>query len=741
MKKNRAVITMILAVLAIIGFGYIAFVGIGAGKTGSMGNIKQGLDLAGGVSITYQVVGDESPSAEDMSDTIYKLQKRVENYSTEAQVYQEGNDRINIEIPGVSDANAILEELGRPGSLYFIKQTDSDGNQNYTIGVTEDGTYDYVLLKDLNTLMEDGSIVLDGTMVSSAQAATVQSDNGTKDKQYVVSLTFTEEGKQAFADATTDAYSKGETIGIYYDGRFVSVPRVDEPILGGQAQISGQESFEEADTLASTIRIGGLKLELEELRSNVVGAQLGEEAVSSSLKAGAIGFALVCILMIVVYLLPGFVSAIALTIYVLLTLLALNALNITLTLPGIAGIILSIGMAVDANVIIFSRIREEIAAGKTVQSAIKIGFGTVKGFAITLGLGIILSMFTALFVTRILLNAFYALGCKDEKLYGKAKDIKTVDFLSKKAVFFAVSLLVIVAGFVFMGVNKSQTGHSLNYSLDFMGGTSSTVTFNEDLSIADIDAQVVPVVEKITGDSNVQTQKVNDSTQVVIKTRSLTVDEREAFTTAMKEDFGVEEEAITTETISATVSNEMKSDAIVSVIIATLCMLVYIWFRFTDVRFAASAVLALLHDVLVVLAFYAVSKTSVGNTFIACMLTIVGYSVNSTIVIFDRIREQLKTTKVRDNEELKEIVNESITKTLTRSIYTNITTFITIFMVFLLGVSSIRSFAMPLMVGILCGAYSSVCITGALWYVLRTKFAGKKKAPAKAPAKKASKKN
>ena len=566
MKKNRAVITMILAVLAIIGFGYIAFIGIGAGKTGSMGNIKQGLDLAGGVSITYQVVGDESPSAEDMSDTIYKLQKRVENYSTEAQVYQEGNDRINIEIPGVSDANAILEELGRPGSLYFIKQTDSDGNQNYTIGVTEDGTYDYVLLKDLNTLMEDGSIVLDGTMVSSAQAATVQSDSGTKDKQYVVSLTFTEEGKQAFADATTDAYSKGETIGIYYDGRFVSVPR--------------QDSFEEADTLASTIRIGGLKLELEELRSNVVGAQLGEEAVSSSLKAGAIGFALVCILMIVVYLLPGFVSAIALTIYVLLTLLALNALNITLTLPGIAGIILSIGMAVDANVIIFSRIREEIAAGKTVQSAIKIGFekalsaivdgnittliaalvlglkgsGTVKGFAITLGLGIILSMFTALFVTRLLLNAFYALGCKDEKLYGKAKDIKTVDFLSKKAVFFAVSLLVVVAGFVFMGVNKSQTGHSLNYSLDFMGGTSSTVTFNEDLSIADIDAQVVPVVEKITGDSNVQTQKVNDSTQVVIKTRSLTVDEREAFTTAMKEDFGVEEEAITTETISATVT-------------------------------------------------------------------------------------------------------------------------------------------------------------------------------------------
>ena len=212
MKKNRAVICLILALAAILGLGYIAWFGIGAGKTGSAANIKQGLDLAGGVSITYQVVGDESPSAADMKDTIYKLQKRVEHYSTEAQVYQEGNDRINIEIPGISDANAVLEELGQPGTLYFIKQTGSDGTDNYTIGITDEGMYDYALPKSIDELKADGSIVLDGTMVAGAQAGSAQSDSGTKDKQYVVSLNFTKEGTAKFADATTEAYQKGETI-------------------------------------------------------------------------------------------------------------------------------------------------------------------------------------------------------------------------------------------------------------------------------------------------------------------------------------------------------------------------------------------------------------------------------------------------------------------------------------------------------------------------------------------------
>ena len=751
MKKKTAVIWLILFLIAAVGMGYVAIFGIGPTKTGSMGNIKQGLDLAGGVSITYQVVGDETPSSEDMSDTIYKLQKRVENYSTEAQVYQEGDNRINIEIPGVSDANAILQELGQPGSLYFIYQTNEAGEANYTLsGYDEEkGKYIYSLTKSIDDLMAEGSIPLDGTMVASADAGATQSNDALKQSQYVVELTFTKEGTDAFAKATERAYNKGESIGIYYDGELVSVPNVVSVITGGQAQITGMESIEEAKTLASTIRIGGLSLELKEMRSNVVGAQLGNDAIKTSLKAGVIGLAIVSVFMTVVYFVPGFTSAIALLIYVIMTLLVLNGFNITLTLPGVAGVILAIGMAVDANVIIFARIREELATGKTVRSSIKIGFdkatsaildgnittliaavvlvlkgsGTVKGFAQTLMIGIILSMFTAMVVTRALLYLLYTVGFQDEKWYGIGKEHKAINFLKKRNLFFAISGAVIIAGFVVLGINKSTTGNILNYSMEFVGGTSTTITFNDDMSIEELDAEVVPLFEKITGDGAVQTQKVSGTTEVIIKTRSLSVEEREAVETMLADNFNVSSDDVQSETISATISSEMKSDAVVAVVIATLCMLLYIWFRFKDIRFATSAVAALIHDVLVVLAFYAVSKTSVGNTFIACMLTIVGYSINATIVIFDRIRENLK--EMPKKTELQDIVNTSITQTLSRSINTSFTTFVMVAVLYILGVTSIREFALPLMVGIVCGAYSSVCITGALWFVMR-KHLGKK---------------
>ena len=745
MKKRTAAVLLILFLIASVGMGYVAFFGIGSGKTGSMANIKQGLDLAGGVSITYQVVGEEAPSSEDMSDTIYKLQKRVENYSTEAQVYQEGDNRINIEIPGVSDANAILQELGQPGSLYFIYQTNEAGEANYTLtGFDEEkGKYKYSLTKSIDELMAEGSIPLDGTKVAAADAGATQSSGALQEMEYVVELTFTQEGSEAFAKATERAYNRGESIGIYYDGELVSVPNVISVITGGQAQITGMESIEEAKTLASTIRIGGLSLELEEMRSNVVGAQLGSDAIKTSLKAGAIGLAIVCIFMIVVYFIPGLTSAVALLIYVIMTLLVLNGFNLTLTLPGVAGVILAIGMAVDANVIIFARIREELATGKTVKSSIKIGFdkatsaivdgnittfiaavvlalkgsGTVKGFAQTLMIGIILSMFTAMVVTRVLLHLFYTVGFQDEKWYGIGKEHKAINFLSKKAVFFAISLVVIIGGFVMLGVNKSSTGNILNYSMEFVGGTSTTVTFNEDMSIEELDSKVVPLFEEITGDGAVQTQKVSGTTEVVIKTRSLSVEEREAVEDMLDTNFQVSSDDVQSETISATISSEMKSDAVVAVVIATLCMLLYIWIRFSDIRFATSAVVALVHDVLVVLAFYAISKTSVGNTFIACMLTIVGYSINATIVIFDRIRENLK--EMPKKTELDTIVNTSITQTLSRSINTSFTTFVMVAVLYILGVTSIREFALPLMVGIICGAYSSVCITGALWFVMK----------------------
>lgn len=749
MKKNKAIIILLVMVLALCGLSYTAVEGIGTEKAGAASGIKLGLDLAGGVSITYQVVGEEEPSKEDMADTIYKLQRRVEAYSTEAQVYKEGNDRINIEIPGVSDANAILEELGKPGSLFFLSEKGAEGELNYTMSMDENGGVVYVMLRDIEELQEDGSILLAGTDVQDAQAGSMSDDM--QNSQFVVGLTMTPEGTKKFADATSKAYQNGETIAIYYDDKIISAPQVNAVISDGNPQITGSFTYEEADKLASTIRIGGLKLELEELRSNVVGAQLGSAAINTSLKAAAVGFGLVVIFMIFIYWVMGAAASLALGIYTALIVVMLNLFEITLTLPGIAGIILSIGMAVDANVIIFARIREELATGKTVQSAIKIGFskafsaildgnvttliaavvlgfmgsGSVKGFAQTLALGIILSMFTALVITKQLLKAFYAVGLKKESLYGVGKESKRISFLSKKNIFFAVSVVVIVAGFVVMGINQGTKGSALNYSLEFVGGTSTNVTFNEDRTIEDIDSSIVPLIEAITGDGNVQTQKVAGTNEVIFKTRTLTVEEREQFKDAMVENFSVDAEKITAETISSTISSEMQSDAVLAILIATACMLIYIWFRFKDIRFGTSAVLALVHDVLVVLAFYAAARVSVGSTFIACMLTIVGYSINATIVIFDRIRENL--AMLGKKGDLQEMVNRSISQTLSRSIFTSLTTFFMVVSLFIFGVSSIREFALPLMVGIICGTYSSVCITGALWYVFRTKVVKKEK--------------
>ncbi|HJC74164.1 MAG TPA: protein translocase subunit SecD [Candidatus Mediterraneibacter faecavium] len=739
MKKSRGILSLILIAAVMVFLGVTSIHGLNSKGMGAARNINLGLDLEGGVSITYEAVG-EKPSDEDMKDTVYKLQRRVEEYSTEAQAYQVGDNRISIEIPGVQDANEILEELGQPGSLYFIKHLDSEGNENYTLNAEGTG---YELTKTIEELQEDGSIVLTGTEVESASAGAL-SDSTTSATEYGVDLTLTDEGTKAFAEATEEAYNNGQdSIAIYYDGDLISVPSVNNVIENGRAQITGNMSYEEADNIASTIRIGGLNVELKEISSEVVGAQLGQEAVSTSLLAGAIGLVIVCVFMCFVYLLPGFASSLALLIYTGLILVLLNAFDITLTLPGIAGIILGIGMAVDANVIIFARVKEELTAGASVHSALKAGFhkamsaiidgnvttliaaavlwfrgsGTVRGFAQTLALGIVVSMFTALVITRLIIYSFYAVGIRNEKLYAKKlKKRSPIDFLGKRRVFFIISIIMCLSGFVGMGINHARGIGAMNYSLDFVGGTSTTVTFDQQYTLDEIDSEMIPDLEDITGDPNIQVQTVQDTTQVVFKTQTQDLSEREAFAKYMSDNYGVAEKDIEVRNISGTVSSEMRTDAIVAVVIATICMLIYIWFRFKDIRFATSAVIALVHDVLVVLAFYVIARVSVGNTFIACMLTIVGYSINATIVIFDRIREELKLNK---KEDLKELVNRCITQTLTRSIYTNLTTFIMVVALYVLGVSSIKEFAAPLMVGIACGAYTSVCITGALWYVMK----------------------
>lgn len=718
-SKKWSWLSIIVVILMILACAYVSIVGYGEDHIGTAKNIKLGLDLAGGVNITYEA-NEENPSAEDMSDTVYKLQQRVTAYSTEAEVYQQGMNRINVDIPGVYNAEEILSVLGNPGTIIFAE------------GPSDEATGEKVL--------DNYYTVLDGNHIQSAQATTQQDSYG--NQEYVVSLMFDDEGTKAFAAAT--GRNVGKPIYIIYDGEIISSPKVNQVISNGQCVIEGNFTYESANALATTIRAGKLKLGLTEISSKVVSAKLGSDAVQTSLKAGLVGLLIIMIFMIALYWIPGLAAAIALALYVASLMCFLNGLDITLTLPGMAGIILTIGMAVDANVIIFTRIREEISAGHGVREAIKTGFskalsavldgnittliaaailyamgtGTIRGFAITLTLGILLSLFTALIVTRVLVYALYGIGFKDPKYYGRMKETKIRDYFNFKKISYAISIILIVIGFIAMGVHAGSGKRALNFSLDFTGGTAMTVMFNEPLDIPGEDEQaLMKIFQDNAGTSDVQFQNVTGSNEIVIKTPILTVEQRGAVKDALSEAYSINAaDAITEENISGTVSGEMRRDAIVSVIIATICILIYIWIRFRDLRFGASAVIALIHDVLIVLMVYAVLRIAVGTTFIACMLTIVGYSINATIVIFDRVRENLK---LMPKASPAEIANKSISQTLSRSINTSLTTFIMLLVLFVMGVPSIREFVLPMMAGIIGGTWSSVCITATLWALMR----------------------
>ena len=736
--KRNAAFYLLLFLLVAAGAVYAILYGIGKERTGRAQDIPLGLDLQGGVSVTYQIEEKDATDAE-IATTIEKLQKRVDTYSPDGEVYKAGSNRITVEIPldtSKYDPNAILDSLGRPGKLEFLDSTNmalKQQGQEYVAALT-------------------------GSDVKEAQAGRY-TDNTTGMDEYIVSLQFNDEGAKKFSDVT--GANVGNIVYIVYDDQIVSSPVVNSQISGGSAQIEGTFTYEEADDLASTIKIGALPLTLTELSSQVVGAKLGSDALRTSLIAGAIGLGFIFLIMIIVFRFPGFIASLALACYTILELFFLNTLHITLTLPGIAGIILSIGMAVDANVIIFTRIKEEIGAGKTVKSAVKDGFdkalsaiidgnvttiiagivlllmgtGTVKGFARTLILGIVLSMISALFITKLLLNIFVNLGVTNKKLYGAAKEVKEKKFSKtfKGAAIF--SAVVIIAGIVFLFVNKGITGRgtALNFSLEFSGGTSTTVTFNEQYDLARAESEIIPVLEEATeiAPGSAQIQIIDNSNQIVFKTATLDNSKREALANALKENFDIADGAIETDTISNTISNETQRDAVLAVIIASILMLIYIAFRFSDVRFGVSAVIALIHDVMFVFFAYSVAYLSVGGTFIACMLTIVGYSINSTIIIFDRIRENLHVMNIK-RDGYDKIVDRSISQTLWRNVYTNLTTFVMVLMLYILGVASLKEFTLALMVGIVAGTYSSICITGPLWLTLRKHIGSGEEAAEKA---------
>lgn len=721
-KTKRNAVLVIIAFLLVLGVAiYTAIFGVA--DRGKVEYIKLGLDLKGGLSVTYEIQEDDY-SDKDLEDTKYKIEKRVEAYTNEYSVYEDGDKKITAEIPGVTNADEILEALNIEGKLEFL---DPDNYTKWSQG-------------------QEYEAALTGDDIKNATAG-IDSDNGNDN---VVQLAFTDEGAQKFADVT--AANVGNIVYIIYDNKVVSAPTVQSAITGGSAEINKIGSYEEAEQLATTIRIGALPLTLKQVRSNIVGATLGSDAISTSLKAGAIGIALVFLIMIIVFRIPGLVASFALAFYTILDLLVLNLFNVTLTLPGIAGVILSVGMAVDANVIIFTRIKEELADGKSVKQAVKGGFhnalsaiidgnvttliaalvlgifgtGTIKGFAITLAIGVVLSVFTALAVSQSLLTALVNLGVTDAKYFGVAREPKKTNFVKAGKLCMLGSLIVIIACFCMMPVNNKSKGSPLNFSVEFAGGTSLTVGFDKEYSLSEAEKDIVPVIAEAAGigEAGISVQTVSGTNEIVFKMPELSDDgtddsQMSKVRSALTDKLGADVKEANV--ISGSVSSEMSKNAIFSVILAAILMLIYIAIRFHDVKFGASAVIALLHDVAMVFCLYIILRLTVGNTCIACLLTIVGYSINATIIIFDRVRENIGVMKPK-KATYKDIVNLSINQTFSRTIYTSLTTFVTIFVLYIMGVASIKEFALTLMAGVVIGAYSSVCITGPLWYYMKIKL-------------------
>lgn len=721
-KTKRNAVLVIIAFLLILGVAiYTAILGVA--DRGKVEYIKLGLDLKGGLSVTYEIQEDDY-SDKDLEDTKYKIEQRVEAYTNEYSVYEDGDKKITAEIPGVTNADEILNALNIEGKLEFL---DPDNYTKWSKG-------------------QEYEAALTGDDIKNATAG-IDSDNGNDN---VVQLVFTDAGAQKFADVTSA--NVGNIVYIIYDNKVVSAPTVQSAITGGSAEINKISTYEEAEQLATTIRIGALPLTLKQVRSNIVGATLGSDAISTSLKAGAIGIALVFLIMIIVFRIPGLVASFALAFYTILDLLVINLFNVTLTLPGIAGVILSVGMAVDANVIIFTRIKEELADGKSVKQAVKGGFhnalsaiidgnvttliaalvlgifgtGTIKGFAITLAIGVVLSVFTALAVSQSLLTALVNLGITDAKYFGVAREPKKTNFVKAGKFCMIGSLLVIVVCFCMMPVFNKSKGSPLNFSVEFAGGTSLTVGFDKEYTLSEAESDIVPVIAEAAGigEAGISVQTVSGTNEIVFKMPELIDDgtddsQMSKVRSALTDKLGADVKEANV--ISGSVSSEMSKNAIFSVILAAILMLIYIAIRFHDVKFGASAVIALLHDVAMVFCLYIILRLTVGNTCIACLLTIVGYSINATIIIFDRVRENIGVMKPK-KATYKDIVNLSINQTFSRTIYTSLTTFVTIFVLYIMGVASIKEFALTLMAGIIIGAYSSVCITGPLWYTMKTKL-------------------
>ena len=733
MKLANRIITFVLVVA-------LLFAGMGTTVQNILNDVKLGLDLQGGFEVLYEVdslVEGQDVTSAVLADTTTALNDRINKFGvSEPSIAVEGEDRIRVQLAGLDDQSSARELLSSTAELTF-----RDVNDNILLDGTD--------LKEGGanaSFDQQNQPIVTLTLKDAAKFAEVtQKVMGMGEGQnlLVVWLDF-EEGVDSYA---------AEAVKPAKDQKFQSAASVTQVLNTTDVMISGNFTVEETKNFASVLNAGSLPVKLTEIYSTSVGAQFGDEALKNTVFAGIVGVLLIFVFMLLYYRLPGFISIITLTVFTFLVLVVFNGINAVLTLPGIAAIVLGIGMAVDANILTAERIREELRVGHTVKEAFHLGskssltaiidaqlttllaavvlfyFGTssVKGFATTLIISILLSFVTAVWGSRVLqgllVNSGYFnnpawFGIAKSKQHAPEEGIQSLDlttkfdrfdFVGNRKKFYTLSVAILLVGVIILGVFR------LNLGIDFSSGTRVEIGSNQELN----QQEVIDYLDKIGfPNEDVVISGEEKNTAVMRYKEDFSQQEVLDFKKAITETYGQEPSL---STVSATVGKELAKNAIKALALAALGIIIYVAVRF-EWRMGLGAIVSLIHDVFFMVAIFSVLRLEVDITFIAAVLTIVGYSINDTIVTFDRIRENIDHhEKITTKEELANIVNKSLRQTMGRSVNTVLTVIIVVIALIFLGAPSIQNFSIALLIGLVTGMYSSICIAAQIWYSLKVR--------------------
>ncbi|MGE7666204.1 protein translocase subunit SecDF [Ureibacillus composti] len=736
MKLKSRIFTFVLIVV-------VLFAAMGATVQGVLKDVKLGLDLQGGFEVLYEVqpLKEGQKITQDVvTNTTTALSNRINQFGvSEPSIQVEGKNRIRVQLAGVDDQSSARELLSSTANLTFRDVNDNlllDGTDLKEGGAA--ASFDQQNRPIVTLTLKDASKFAEVTQKIAAM--------GQGQNLMVVWLDF-EEGVDSYAAEAQKPEPK-----------FVSAAQVSQVLNTTDVMISGNFTVQETKDFASVLNAGALPVKLTEIYSTSIGAQFGDQALKSTVFASIIGVILIFIFMLFYYRLPGFISIITLMVFTYLVLLLFNGINAVLTLPGIAALVLGIGMAVDANILTAERIREELRTGKSVKEAYHLGskqslsaivdaqlttllaaavlffFGTssVKGFATTLMISIVLSFVTAVWLSRILLGLLVKSGYFDKpglygvrksKIHDKSEGLETLDlstnfdrldFVGNRRKFYSISIGILIVGVIIISIFR------LNLGIDFSSGTRVEILTNE----ATTQEEIQDYLEQI----GFPTDKViisgeEQNTAVVTYKDDLSQKEILDFKGQVMKDYGHEPSV---STVSPTVGRELVKNAIYALAIAALGIIIYVAFRF-EWRMGIGAIASLVHDVFFMVAIFSVFRLEVDITFIAAILTIVGYSINDTIVTFDRIRENIDQKGViSTKEELAEIVNKSLRQTMARSVNTVLTVIIVVVALLILGAPAIQNFSIALLIGLVTGMYSSICIAAQIWYTLKSREMKKK---------------